>query len=110
NRTDPSGLDSWDSFVHDVSNAIAGFGDAMSLTLTSMRQKTQAAPASAFSMRMNRWRVATLFASRTWVMPPGRTRMAARWKTSKRHVWTFWSRWSTVCLRVRVRSCAPVSI
>jgi hypothetical protein len=50
-------------------------------------QKTEAARAKAFSMRMNRWRVAALFASRTWVTPPGRTRSAARWKTSKRNVW-----------------------
>jgi hypothetical protein len=27
-----------------------------------------------------------LFARRTWVTPPGRNRMAARWITSKRNV------------------------
>ena len=48
--------------------------------------KTQAARANAFSMRLKRWRVAALFESRNRVAPFGRTRMAARWKTSNRSV------------------------
>ena len=71
--------------------------------------KTQAARANSFSMRVNRWRVAALFVSRNRVTPFGRTRIAARWKISNRNVWTERSRWSTVCLRDRVRSWAPVS-
>jgi hypothetical protein len=47
-------------------------------------------------MPVNRWRVAALLVSRNRVMPFGRTRIAARWKTSNRNVWTVWSKGSNV--------------
>jgi hypothetical protein len=69
--------------------------------------KHSGARANDVSMRVNRWRVAVLSASRSWVRPPGRTRIAARWTSSNRNVWKVEHR---MCARSRAWLGAGVDL